>query len=161
MKRILKLYGVVVVSLVLVFLFNRCGAAEESGDAAVKAKPAKEAQDKAVKPEPKAKKVKPILPKRVLKLKLTDEQRVACEAAYKEIFSPELRKKRTEMNKKLKTMEKGSEEHKKLRTEISDTFRDYNKQFRQKLKEILTKEQKAIYFKKAKKEKKTPETKEN
>jgi hypothetical protein len=59
--------------------------------------------------------VKSILPKRLLKLDLTDEQKTKCEAAYKEIFTPGILAKRKELKVKLKGLEKGSEEFKTLR----------------------------------------------
>ena len=157
MKSSLKTVGVLVVILALVFLVNGCGSGEETGDTAGKVQPAKKVQKTGVKA--KMKKVDSILPKRVLDVGLTDKQLVACEAAYNEIYSTELQAKKVEMYKKLKTLEKGTEEYDQYRTEIAGTFRPYNIEFRKKLRTLLTKEQKAKYFKKAKPEAKKTEAK--
>lgn len=159
MKSKFRMVGFLALIPVLVFLFAQCGSKEETGEKEKKATAAVNVQKEGVKA--KMKKVKSVLPKRLLDVGLSDEQVTACEAVYNEIFTPEILAKRDELYKQLKALEKNSEDYKKLRDEISETFKPYNKQFRQKIRKILTKEQKAIYFKKpAKKEKKT-ETKTN
>jgi hypothetical protein len=153
------MFGVVVLIPVLVFLFAQCGSKEETGEKEKKATAAVNVQKEGVKA--KMKKDKSVLPKRLLAAGLTDEQVAACETVYNEIFTPEVLAKRNELYKQLRALEKDSEDYKKLRGEISETFKPYNKQFRQKIRKILTKEQKEKYFKKpAKKEEKT-ETKTN
>ena len=153
MKSSLKMVGVLVTILALVFLVNGCGSGEETGKTADKTQAAKKVQKAGVKA--KMKKVDSVLPRRVLNVGLTDEQLVACEAAYNEIYSTELQAKKVEMYKTLKTLEKGTEAYNQYRTQIAETFRPYNIQFRQKLRTLLTKEQKAKYFKKAKPDAKT------
>lgn len=151
MKRHLKMLGIVIAVFGLVFLFNRCGSKEEPGTKTGKTQTVDDAQ-KEVKVK-KVGKVKSVIPKRVLALDLTDEQIAAIEAAYREVFPPEIQTKKVEMYRKMKSLPEGSEESKKMRMEMSSTFEPYNAQFRKKLRKLLTKEQKAIYFKNSGKKK--------
>ena len=155
MKRQMKMVVVLIAMFGLVFLFNRCGSKEEPGTQTGKAQIVDNAQKQVnVK---KAGKTKSVLPKRVLALDLTDDQFTALEAAYNEIFLPEIQAKKIEMYRKMKALPEGSEESKKLRLEISATFAPYNSQFRKKLRKLLTKGQKAIYFRNAGKKKASKE----
>jgi hypothetical protein len=86
------------------------------------------------------------LPKKLLNLGLTDEQRAKCEAAYQEIFTPEILAQQEEVVQKLKKMEKGSDEYKKIEKEISKKSKQHNDQLNEKLRGILTKEQQDKYF---------------
>ncbi len=90
------------------------------------------------------------LPKRLRKLELTDKQIEKFKAARKEIYTPEIKKKRKELKLKLKGLEKNSNEYKKIKKEIKRELKPYQKQLHAKLKEILTKEQKDKFFKKKK-----------
>lgn len=150
MKNNLKTVGMILAVPALVFLCVRCGSEEKPGDTAKKTTEAVKVQKKGVKAKMK-KKGKPVLPKRLLELGLDENQLAACEAAYIEIFTPEVQKKKNEMYKKLKAMEKGSEAHKAYRAEVMDSLKPYRQQFRKKLKELLTEEQQAIYLKKPEK----------
>jgi hypothetical protein len=156
MNKNVKIFTVLIAFLMLVFLFNQCGSSEEepaakeeeTTQAAVKET---QQQPEQAKEEEKPEQVKSILPKRLLKVDLTDEQKAKCEAAHKEIFTPEILAKKKEFWGKLKGLEKGSEEFKTLKKQMGEEMKPYNKQFNTKLKEILTEEQKAKYFKKRKK----------
>jgi len=163
MKKNFKIFTLTIIALTLIFLFNQCGTSQEkkgdkvggSKEAAVQedAKEQEKGQTKEIVSEEKKKKRKKIkskLPKRLTELELTDEQKAKCEAAYKEIYTPEIIAQRKELWSKLKGLEKGSDEYKKLRKEIGKELKPYNKQFKAKLKEILTEEQKEKYFKKDK-----------
>lgn len=170
MKKNFKIFTVIITALTLLFLFNQCGASEEKkgekvGDtkeAAVQEtamdqekEQTKESSDIVKKEkQKKRKKSKSKLPKRLIEVELTDEQKAKCEAAYKEIFTPEVIAQRKEFASKLKGLEKGSDEYKKLRKEIVKLLKPYNKQFNAKLKEILTEEQQEKYFKKREAKKK-------
>jgi hypothetical protein len=153
MKKCIQIYVVLITVLTLIFLFNQCGSSQEktgekAGDtkqiAVQEASQEQEIQETGIKE--KGKKRKSRLPKRLINLGLTDEQLAKCEAAYKEIFTPEIIAKRKELRLKLKGVEKGSDEFKKLKEEIAKELKPYNKQFNVKLKEILTEEQKGKYF---------------
>jgi hypothetical protein len=155
MKRHMKMVVVLIAMFGLVFLLNRCGSKEEPGTQTGKTQIVDDAQKKVT--AKKTGKTKSVLPKRVLALDLTDEQITALETAYNEIFTPEIQAKKIEMYRKLKTLPEGSEESKNLRQEISATFAPYNTQFRKKLRKLLTKEQKAIYFRESGKKKASKE----
>jgi hypothetical protein len=86
------------------------------------------------------------LPKKLLNLGLTDDQRAKCEAAYQEIFTPEILAQQDEVVQKLKEMEKGSDEYKKMEKEISKKSKQHNDKLNEKLRGILTKEQQDKYF---------------
>jgi len=159
MKSKAKMFGFLALIPVLVFLYAQCGSKEETGQKEKKADEAVKVQKAGVKA--KMKKNKSVLPKRLLAVGLTDEQVTACEAVYNEIFTPEIVAKRNELYKQLRTLEKDSEDYKKLRGEISETFKPYNKEFRQKIRKILTKEQKDLFFKKRVKKEEKTETKTN
>jgi hypothetical protein len=163
MKKNFKISTVVITVVTLVFLFNQCGASEEKkgnkvGDtkqAAVQevARDQEKGQTKesgSEEEKKERKKIKFKLPKKLTELGLTDEQKVKCEAAYKEIYTPEIIAKRKEFWSKLKSLEKGSDEYKKMKKEVAKELRPYKKQYNAKLKEILTEEQKEKYFKKDK-----------
>jgi len=141
MNKNVKVFTVLIALLMLVFLFSQYGSSEEETTQAAVQETQQRQPDQ----------VKSILPKRLLKLDLTDEQKTKCEAAYKEIFTPGILAKRKELKVKLKGLEKGSEEFKTLRKQMAEEMKPYNKQFNAKLKEILTEEQKTEYFKKRKK----------
>jgi Spy/CpxP family protein refolding chaperone len=98
-------------------------------------------QEPAPKPQPKS-----MLPNKLLNLDITDEQRAQCEAAYQEIFTPDVIAQRKEMIKQLKGMEKNSEQYLNLKKEIDEKLKPNYAQFRIKLKEILTPEQQKMYF---------------
>ena len=157
MRSKIKMFGFLALIPVLVFLYAQCGSKEETGQKEKKATEAVKVQKEGVKA--KMKKNKSVLPKRLLAVGLTDEQVTACEAVYNEIFTPEIVAKRNELYKQLRALEKGTEDYKKLHGEISETFKPYNKQFRQKIRKILTKEQKEKYFKKPGKKEEKTETK--
>jgi hypothetical protein len=92
-----------------------------------------------------------LLPKKLLDLGLTDEQKAKCEAAYQEVFTPEVIAQQEEVIQKQKGLERSSAEYKKTEKEISEKIKKYNDQLHEKLKGILTKEQQDKYFgKKAK-----------
>lgn len=90
--------------------------------------------------------MKTTLPKRLLSIELTAEQKAKCEALYKEVFTPEILAERSAVVKKMKGLKKDSEEFLKLKKEIGEKMKPYNAKFNEKLKEILTPEQQAKYF---------------
>lgn len=144
MNKNVKIFTLLTAILMLVFLLNRCGSNEEE-----KGKKEQETTQAAVQEtqQQQPEQVKSILTKRLLKLDLTDEQKAKCEAAHKEIFTPEILAKKKEFKKKLKGLKKGSEEFKTLKKQMSEKMEPYNRQFNSRLMEILTEEQKAKYFK--------------
>jgi hypothetical protein len=87
-----------------------------------------------------------LLPKKLLNLGLSDEQRAKCEAAYQEIFTPEIIAQQEEVVQKQRGLERGSAEYMKIEKENSEKFKQYNSQLNEKLKGILTKEQQDKYF---------------
>ncbi len=91
-------------------------------------------------------KVKSILPKKLQELGLDAETLAKCEAAYKEIFTPEVVAQRTELNKKFKGIAKDSAQYAQLRKELTEKMKPYNVAFNKKLRKILTKEQQEKYF---------------
>ncbi len=89
---------------------------------------------------------KSVLPEKLLNLGLTDDQKTKCEAAYQEIFTPDIMAQRKEMYRKLHQMEKDSAEYLEFKKQISETFKPYNVQFNKRLRGILTPEQQSRYF---------------
>jgi hypothetical protein len=170
MKKNFKIFTVIITVLTLLFFFNQCGASEEKkdekvgdtkeaavqGDASAQENEKTKENNDLVKNEKqkKSKKIKSILPKRLIEVELTDEQKTKCEAAYKEIYTPEVIAKRKPLISKLKGLEKGSDEYENVRKEIAQLLKPYRKQFNATLKEILTEEQQEKYFKKRKAKKK-------
>ncbi len=148
MNKSVKIFTGLMVILMLVFLASQCGSSEE--EAAAKEEETTQAAVRETQQQ-QPEQVKSILTKRLLKIGLTDEQKAKCEAAHKEIFTPEILAKKKEFRGKLKGLEKGSEEFKTLKKQMNEEMKPYNMQFIAKLKEILTEEQKAKYFKKRKK----------
>jgi hypothetical protein len=98
---------------------------------------------------------KSMLPEKLLNLGLADEQKALCEAAYQEIFTPDILAQKKEMYKQLKGMEKDSQEYLNFKKEINEKFKPYNDKFRKKLKGILTPEQQEKYFAKKGNQKKS------
>jgi hypothetical protein len=143
MKKIFRrlAFGVMLISIPL-FLVRCDGGKEQSETKPVDAK-----KEAAVKKEaaPKSQS-KSMLPEKLLNLGITDEQKAQCEAAYQEIFTPEILSQRKQMYKKLREMEKDSQEYMNFKKEIVEKFKPYNIQFNKTLRMILTKEQQEQYF---------------
>ncbi|HLP57216.1 MAG TPA: hypothetical protein VK186_00230 [Candidatus Deferrimicrobium sp.] len=129
--------------MTMFFFFSRCSGNQEK--AGVKQG---DSQKQAVAKKINLKKSKSILPKKLLSLELTAEQKAKTEALYKEIFTPEILAQRNEVFKKLKGLKKDSEEFIKLKKEIGEKMNPYNTKFNEKLKEILTPVQQDQYFNK-------------
>jgi len=146
MKKNLSNSFVWIAVIALVFFAVQCGGSKEK--AADQQSVSQPAADTA-KANPA--KVKSVLPKKLQELGLDAETLAKCEAAYKEIFTPEVAAQRSELNKKFKGLTKDSAEYNQLRKEISDKMKPYNTAFNKKLKKILTKEQQEKYFPKPKK----------
>jgi hypothetical protein len=125
-----------------VFLVARCGSTNETGEKEKKTTEAVKVQKESVRA--KYQKIKYILPKPVLAVELTDEQIIAAEAAYDEIFTPEVLAKRKELLDEIKAQEKDSEEYKKLHGKYDETFRPYYADFYKRVWRLLTKEQQEI-----------------
>jgi hypothetical protein len=133
MKKNFRIFAVLIAVMALVFIIVQCGgskekAGEKQGDS--------QKQADAQKANPK--KPKSILPKKILVLDLTAEQKTKCEALYKEIFTPEILAERSQVVKKMKCLKK----------EIGEKMKPFNTKFNEKVKEILTPEQQAKYFEK-------------
>jgi len=141
-KSRLKAIGVMAVIPILVFLVAQCGSTKETGEKEMKTTETAKVQKASVRA--KYQKIKYILPKPVLAVELTDEQIIAAEAAYDEIFTPELLAKRKELLDQIKAQEKDSEENKKLHAEYDETFRPYYADFYKRVWRLLTKEQQEI-----------------
>ena len=143
MKENFKRFAILAIFMALPFLSIQCDSSKEKADV----KEGEIKSDVVAKQEPAPKpQSKSMLPKKLLNLGLTDEQRAQCETAYQEIFTPDIIAQRKEMVKQLKGMEKNSEQYLNLKKEINEKFKPYYAQFRIKLKEILTPEQQEIYF---------------
>jgi Spy/CpxP family protein refolding chaperone len=148
MKETIKRFAILVILATLPFLSIQCDGSKEKAD--VKVSEVK--SETAAKPEaapaaqPNKKQAKSMLPKKLLDLGITDEQKALCEAAYQEIFTPDIIAQRKEMNQQLKGLEENSEQYLNLKKEINEKFKPNYAQFRVKLKEILTPEQQEQYF---------------
>lgn len=141
MKKNFRFFTVLIAVMTMLFFFIQCsGSSEKAGGK--QGDPKKQAD--AQKGNPK--KPKSILPKKLLTVELTPEQKTKCEALYKEIFTPEILAQRSEVVKKLKGLKKESEEFIKLKKEIGEKMKPYNVKFNEKLKEILTPKQQEQYF---------------
>jgi hypothetical protein len=145
MKINIKKFALLVIFLSLPFFFVQCDNSKEKsggkdGDVQEQAVVQKETEPQ-TQAQPKS-----MLPEKLLNLELTDDQRAQCEAAYQEIFTPDIIAQRKEMVKKLKGLEKDSDAYKNQQKEISETFKPYYAQFNKKLKIILTPEQQEEYF---------------
>jgi hypothetical protein len=151
MKKKCRKFAVLVIFMSLPFLFA-CGdnSKDKTGgkesEAQKQAAVQKETQSK---PQPQTlnqAKPKSMLPERLINLGLSDAQMAQCEAAYQEIFTPDIIAQRMEMSKSLRSMEKDSQEYINLQNEIKDKFNPLYAQFNKKLWSILTKEQQDKYF---------------
>jgi Spy/CpxP family protein refolding chaperone len=143
MKEKFKRFAILAVLAALPFLSIQCDGSKEKADGKegeIKSEVVSK-QEPAPKPQAKS-----MLPKKLLNLELTDEQRAQCEAAYQEIFTPDIITQRKEMLKQLKGMEENSKQYLNLKKEINEKLKPYYAQFRKKLKEILTPEQQEKYF---------------
>ncbi|MCU0285509.1 MAG: hypothetical protein MUF15_03825 [Acidobacteria bacterium] len=144
MNKSVRFFTALIIATAMVFFFIQCNGNKEK-EGVKQGDPQKQIDTGNV----KAKKVKSILPKKLLILDLTDEQKNKSEVLYKEIFTPAVLAERTEAFKKLKGLKKDSEEFIKLKKEISEKMQPYNMKFNEKLKEILTPAQQEKYFVKA------------
>jgi Spy/CpxP family protein refolding chaperone len=143
MKEILKRWVIFAVLAALPLLSIQCGGGTENAEK----KEGEIKNEAAAKPESAQKpQSKSMLPKKLLDLGISDEQKAQCEAAYQEIFTPDIIAQRKEMNRRLKGLEENSEQYLNLKKEINEKFKPYYAQFRNKLKEILTPEQQKRYF---------------
>lgn len=143
MKKNFRIFTVLIAVMMLLFFIVQCGGSKEkAGEKQIDSQKQADAQ----KANPK--KPKSILPKKILVLDLTAEQKTKCEALYKEIFTPEILAARGEAVKKMKGLKKDSEEFIKVKKEIGEKMKPYNAKFNEKVKEILTPEQQAKYFEK-------------
>jgi hypothetical protein len=153
MKKNFRRFAVVIIFMFLPVLFVQCNnSKEQSGGKEGEAQKQKagqietQAQPQAQPKPHKQSKPGLKLPEKLLTLGLTDAQKAQCEAAYQEIFTPEVVAKRLELFKKLSGMEKGSAEYDKLKKEINEMLKPYYVQFNKKLRNILTQEQQEKYF---------------
>jgi Spy/CpxP family protein refolding chaperone len=138
-----KRFVIFAILAALPFLSIQCDNSKEKADV----KEGEIKSDVVSKQEPAPKpQSKSMLPNKLLNLDITDEQRAQCEAAYQEIFTPDVIAQRKEMIKQLKGMEENSEQYLNLKKEINEKLKPHYAQFRIKLKEILTPEQQKIYF---------------
>ena len=140
MKRKFNRLAMMIIFMSLPFLTIQCDGSKEEADVKVS-----EVESEAVvKPEavpatqPKKTQAKSMLPKKLLDLGITDEQKALCEAAYQEIFTPDILAQRKEMNKQLKGLEENSEQYLNLKKEINEKFKPYYAQFGVERKEIRT-----------------------
>jgi hypothetical protein len=145
-------FAVLVIFISLPFFFVGCDgskdkAEKKEGDAQQQQEIVKkETQTQALPPTQNQPKSKSMLSEKLLNLGLTDEQRAQCEAAYQEIFTPDVIAQRKEMATKLKGMEKDSEAYLNLQKAINEKFKPYYVLFNKKLKKILNPEQQDKYF---------------
>jgi hypothetical protein len=142
MKKKFKILASLVALITLPFFVIQCDGSKEK----IEEKNTNAQTDTGSKKETNAQSTS-MLPKKLLNLGLTEEQIVKCEAAYNEIFTPEVIAQQEEMYKKHKSME----EYERIEKEILEKSQKYNDQFNEKLKTILTKEQQDQYFAKKKK----------
>jgi hypothetical protein len=146
MKKSFGFFAVLVAFVTLPFCIIQCDGSKEKtvekqGDVQKQADAPKEAQAQS----------SSMLPKKLLNLGLTDEQKLKCEAAYQEIYSPAVMAQEKEIIEKQKRVDINSAEYIKLEKEISEKSKLYNDQLNQRLKTILTEEQQDKFFgKKAK-----------
>jgi Spy/CpxP family protein refolding chaperone len=144
MKKSFRIFTVLIAVMTLFFFIAQCsGGNEKTGEKQGNSQKQADAQ----KVQPK----KNTLPKKLLTIDLTAEQKTKCEALYKEVFTPEILAERSQVVKKMKGLKKDSEEFIKLKKEIGEKMKPYNAKFNEKLKEILTPEQQAKYFTKTEK----------
>jgi hypothetical protein len=141
MKKNFRIFTVLIAVMTLLFFVIQCGGSKEKAGEK-KGDPQKQADEQKVSP----KKPKSILPKRLLSIDLTAEQKAKCEALYKEVFTPEILAERSAAVKKMKGLKKDSEEFIKVKKEIGEKLKPFNAKFNEKLKEILTPEQQEKYF---------------
>ncbi|MDQ1354129.1 MAG: hypothetical protein QG657_4438 [Acidobacteriota bacterium] len=146
MKKNFRIFALLIAVMALVFFIVQCGGSKEKAGEKQVTQGDSQKQADAQKANPK--KPKSILPKKLLVLDLTAEQKTKCEALYKEIFTPEILAERSQVVKKMKGLKKDSEEFIKLKKEIGEKMKPFNTKFNEKVKEILTPEQQAKYFEK-------------
>jgi hypothetical protein len=147
MKKKFKIFTPLIALMTIPFFVMQCDGSKEKTVEKEATAQTETANNKKVKPQPSA-----LLPKKLLNLGLTEEQIAKCEAAYNEIFTPEVMAQQEEISKKLKSLDIKSEEYKKTEKEAAEKSRQYNDQFNKKLKTILTREQQNAYFGKKAKE---------
>lgn len=145
MKNKVRFFAKTSVGLLLLFSIMQCSDGKEK---TVTLAPKSAVQNQQQVTAQKTDKLMPksILPKKLLDLGLTEELQVKCEAAYKEIFTPDILAQRREMGKKLQVLEKDSEGYKQAQKEINEKFKPYSVAFNKKLKVILTREQQERYW---------------
>jgi hypothetical protein len=143
MKKNFRIFTVLIAVMTLLFFIVQCGGSKEKAGEK-KGDPQKQADAQKVQP----KKLKTSLPKRLLSIDLTADQKAKCETLYKEIFTPEILAERSAAVKKMKGLKKDSEEFIKLKKEIGEKMKPYNAKFNEKLKDILTPAQQEKYFEK-------------
>jgi hypothetical protein len=150
MKKIFRKFAVLAVFMALPFFFVQCdNSKEKAGGKEGEGQQQQAVGQKENQPQPKSQaknQPKAMLPEKLLNLGLSDAQMTQCEAAYQEIFTPDIIAQRMEMSKRLRSMEKDSPEYVNLHNEIKDKFNPLYAQFNKKLRQILTPEQQDKYF---------------
>ena len=128
MKKDLRFFITLIAVMTMLFFLIQCGGSEKKAGEKQINPQTQQTQADTQKKIPK--KPKSILPKKLLALNLTSEQKTKCEALYKEIFTPDILTQRNEAFKKLKGLKKDSEEFIKLKKEIGDKMKPYNIKFK-------------------------------